>query len=285
MQMDFLSIFHNSAKDEPIPTAEEVRRRREEREEEEALTQEVQSCSAALLATGDGDPVSTEDLERIKSRFSGMAWERAFPAVRLQVYNRAGNRIYARGSIADVDDDWLKRLQTFLCLSDSDITVETGVLHRMRLLQRIRSGDIPSVQVPGLVLHKSERAHISEPCQLYEERVVDRHYEGATHGASIRLSKRVTYHAAVQRGYLVSRTAKIPVSTGSVIVTNQRLIFAGEPKSINLSFDKLLETHLYSDGLTFSDTVGKSHLVIFTCNIDLELFGAVLASATSLHSA
>lgn len=154
----------------------------------------------------------------------------------------------------------------------------------MRLLSEIKEGNLPTVAVKNVVLQKNETPYWLEPASLYEERVVRRRYEGGSHGVSIRIAKGLSYRVGAQRGQMVSDTAAVPVSTGSLIVTNRRVIFQGDRKSFSFRLDKLLELECYQDGIRLTDDKGKPRLVKFDDG-STEVFAAVLSHAINHFAA
>jgi hypothetical protein len=108
--------------------------------------------------------------------------------------------------------------------------------------------------VSGVPLTAGERDYFAHPAQLLEERVVSRQSVGRSSGVSIRIMKGVSYRVGQSRGVSVPVHATVPVSSGDFVITNKRLIFAGDRKSVNAPYDKLLHLEPFSDGLRFSVT-------------------------------
>jgi hypothetical protein len=121
------------------------------------------------------------------------------------------------------------------------------------LFHNIESGGaLPVGSAPNLILQKGEVCHLSIPAQLLEERVINRQYVGGSQGVSIRLMKGVTYRIGQQRGHIQSQSGLIPISDGYFIITNKRLVFSGNKKSVVSLLDKLIDFQLYADALQFS---------------------------------
>ena len=119
------------------------------------------------------------------------------------------------------------------------------------------------VPVNGIILRKAETPHWSEPAELLEERVVGRRYEGGSQGMSIRIAKGLSYRIGAQKGRLITDKAMVSVSKGDLIITNQRVIFQGSMKSINLPFTKLLEFRCLDDGIVLTNDKGKPCFIQF----------------------
>jgi hypothetical protein len=119
------------------------------------------------------------------------------------------------------------------------IPVKTVVraLHRLskaRLRYDIEHGGPPSIEVPGLMLLKGEVAHWSEPASIIDEHT----------GNGARDPARDWKDAA-------------PVSRGALVLTNQRLIFDGDKRSMDAPWDKISNVGFYGNGIRLSRT-GRS---------------------------
>lgn len=84
-------------------------------------------------------------------------------------------------------------------------------------LETIPFEQIPISENTNVILQKAETPYFCFPATLYEEK------------------KRI-----------------LPVSDGRLTITNQRLVFSGERKSVNAPFNKLLDMNCFSDGIRFS---------------------------------
>lgn len=151
-------------------------------------------------------------------------------------------------------------------------------LARFRLLYEIDQGNLPSVDVSGLVLQRGEVAHWAEPAAILEERVVSREYVGGSHGVSFRIAKGVSYRVGAQRGRMVSKTAVVPVSRGALVLTNKRVVFAGDRKSFSHPWARILALNLFEDGAQISSTTRSAPAVVqFENQANAEIVGAVVS--------
>ncbi|MEJ7848874.1 MAG: hypothetical protein WKF92_12380 [Pyrinomonadaceae bacterium] len=138
------------------------------------------------------------------------------------------------------------------------------------LYAQIESGaPLPVGSPTGLILQKNELCHASLAAQLIEERVVSRNYAGGSHGVNLRIVKGVSYRIGQQKGKMVSQSGLIPVSDGYFVVTNKRLVFTGDRKSVSTPIEKLLDLHIFSDGLNFTQ-MGKVKPIIVRLNSNEE---------------
>jgi len=97
---------------------------------------------------------------------------------------------------------------------------------------------------PGfpLQLKRGERAFlVGQGVTLVEPRRGSGHWTGGYSGFSFRIAKGVRYHVGGTRGHYVQGEERpTAVDTGTVTITNQRVVFQGTKKAREWSFDKLL---------------------------------------------
>ncbi len=132
-------------------------------------------------------------------------------------------------------------------------------------LLQLMAEPLPSVKPQKAILKPGETAHCTIAGELKEIKTTG--YSAGSAGMSVRVAKGVTLRTASIRGR--AQKGMVTVSTGELVVTDQRIIFAGDAKSFTVSNDKVLSTTNYSDGFGFTDgtktyTVvtgkGKEHL-------------------------
>lgn len=104
------------------------------------------------------------------------------------------------------------------------------------VLDLIRSGEW-ALSIENVVLLRNEKVLWNEPAILYEWKTVGRHYE-------------TTFLSS--RGKRVIEKAETAVAEGNFIITDQRLIFSSEEQSFSVKPEKLLNIHLYPDGIRFA---------------------------------
>jgi hypothetical protein len=92
----------------------------------------------------------------------------------------------------------------------------------------------------------------SQPAALLEERVVDRQYVGASAGVRFRVMNGVSVGFGQQRGRMVSQTGITIVSSGTIALTKDRVIFSGNKKSVTIPFTKVLGVSAYANAFDIS---------------------------------
>jgi hypothetical protein len=121
------------------------------------------------------------------------------------------------------------------------------------IISNLKNSQSSLLERPNFLLQRGERICWAEPSTLEEIKVVGRHYEGGSSGVTFRVAKGVRFNVGRQRGHSVSETAAVTTSTGELIITNKRLAFLGDRKSLAIKFEKLLEIHPATNGIKFSE--------------------------------
>jgi hypothetical protein len=203
--------------------------------------------------------------------------EAEFKHINVTAFMKAYNAAKSDGVITSEEFKQLKTIQTFLKIPDDEIKDTKRELARLRLLNEIQLGHLPTITASNVIMQNAEVAHWEEPAKLLEQRVIDRHYEGGSQGVSIRIMRGVSYRVGAQRGHLVSETGIVPVSHGNLVLTNKRAIFLGDAKSFNLKLDKILSAEMYNNGIKFADGNGKNKLVQFDSHDNSDIIGAIIS--------
>jgi len=204
---------------------------------------------------------------------------------RVTAYTEAHDTIKSDRRITKEEEAELANIQRFLQLSDHEIGHTRQEFQRLRIITEIEQGNLPTIEVRGVVTKKGETIHWSEDGSLIEERVISRRYEGGSHGVSLRIMKGVSYRVGAHRGQLVSESANVPVSTGELLITNTRIIFRGDRKSFNLKIDKILDFELFANGIRITGDTGKPRLVKFSKQGNADIIGALVSRVVDQYAA
>jgi hypothetical protein len=100
----------------------------------------------------------------------------------------------------------------------------------------------------NLVLKHGEIAAVSVPATLSRYRTRTQ-YIGASQGLSIPLGHGLRYRVSEFRGQPIQVEALTSVDQGSLVVTNQRVVFLGGKRDVSTPVAKLLQIEAFSNGL------------------------------------
>ena len=148
-----------------------------------------------------------------------------------------------------------------------------ALLDRFRLLARIDAGDLPMV-TPSIKLQRGEMCHATLACTHSEIRQQTTSYRHGGISASGKIIGPLRWRVgqvAVQR---VTRDVMTFLDSGTLYITNKRLLFDGSKKNTVIALSKIVHFTLFSDGLRIEKDTGRDQY--FVGDGDLEVLGAVL---------
>ena len=90
------------------------------------------------------------------------------------------------------------------------------------------------------------------------------HYEGGSHGVSIRLMKGVSYRVGSHRGQRVATTQMVTVGSGDLAVTNSALYFMGGASSVRTPLSGVVSVDGFDDGVIVTPSRGKQQIFLMS---------------------
>lgn len=202
---------------------------------------------ALLEAANDGQlrDCDMEELSRLKARLQLTDSDVADMGV--EVYQHAVSAAVGRTFVTERDQWGLARFQDFLGLDDSDLLIpKQEMAVYLAEYERYRGacdGTFDEITVDNIVLHRQEKACWEEPARLMEPSR-GRHISGQSSGVSVRVAKGFYYRAGSFEGLAEPDDDLVSVSNGRLIITNQRVIFAGDTKSFSTDLAKILSIEM-----------------------------------------
>ena len=143
----------------------------------------------------------------------------------------------------------LLNLRRTLSLSEEDISHTIEALIHLKRLTALKTGKLPILET-DLLLKKREVCHYEIPAELIEEKTKTE-YIGGTSGVSVRISKRVYYRVGGFKGKRVIKTSKEVTDRGSLYITNKRILFTGEKKTVTYPVNKVVKINKFADAIQF----------------------------------
>ena len=218
----------------------------------------------AELRSSLADGVLTDDeCYWLQERHSQLGASGAWQEIAGELFLTAVRGADKDGEISAEAEQQLTRISEYLRVDASHSTkafnlmnelvaLRNGRLARTQTLHQLEFGTVTAPPIPNLVMRRGETVLWSIGGTLYETKVVSRRYEGGSRGVSLRIVKGVSVRVGAQRGQLVTEEGNVPVSSGLFVVTNQRLIFQGDAKSVSDSLDKILDINPSPNSLRYS---------------------------------
>lgn len=243
------------------------------REQFERLQQLISiSLSDGVISDEESNHISEYFLE---SNLTTEDYEKICSEAFVSVVQRA----IADRRVTDYESQAIERLADQLQMSPQWKAWAKQEMRYYAMFHYIEQGGTLPTQMPvNVILQRGEVCHLSIPARLLEERVVSRQYVGGSQGVSVRIMKGVTYRVGQQRGHIETRSGIVPISNGYFNITNKRLVFSGNNKSVSSALNKLLDLQLYSDALQFSVTNRQKPTIIgFHRKEESELCGLMIS--------
>lgn len=162
-------------------------------------------------------------------------------------------------------------------LGGSSLTLTGATVDRYRLYWRIDQGDLPRLDVP-VNLRSGEDCHFYAASVTHLERqTVTRAiaYTGPT--GRIRLAKGVYWRIGAIVPAPITDEVLTPLDTGTLYITNRRLLFDGSKKSTTIHLGKIINFTSYRDGIAVEKESGKDQ--VFRVDTDIELMSIILGAA------
>lgn len=133
------------------------------------------------------------------------------------------------------------------------------------------TGQLQPVHPTNAIIHRGETAYASISAQLCEIKTIA--YQGRSSGVSVRVATGVTIRSGSYKG--APRNEMQVVATGELLVTNSRVIFAGDRKSLSINLSSLVAVDRKQGGFVMSES-SKTHFFKVSQTHESALFEVVL---------
>ncbi len=143
-----------------------------------------------------------------------------------------------------------------------------SVLDKYKLYWVIENSEIPIIPVP-ILLEKSETCYFHDTTEWYEKRTITQrvNYRGPT--ASIRIMKGVRYRVGSIKPQRITTEEWKRIDTGTLYLTNKRIIFLGQNKNSNIRLNKIVSFTPYTDAIEIAKDTGRSPILKISNNNEM----------------
>lgn len=150
--------------------------------------------------------------------------------------------------LSEREEQHLFRLAAALGLDLQDLQRRDLAVFEELVIAGLNDGRLPAVDVP-IMTKPGETGRATFAVSLMKE-VAIRELRGGSQGVSIRIAKGVSYRTGQIRARSVVIGTQLQVQdTGVLSITNQRAVFAGNQRTLEFRFDKLVGMEQFKDGL------------------------------------
>ena len=129
-------------------------------------------------------------------------------------------------------------------------------------MQQLLVSPLTEIRPSQALIKSGEKAYGSIAADLQEVQTVG--FSAGTSGISVRVAKGVTLRTSGTRGKAVK--GMVSVASGELVITDKRVVFAGDRKSFSIQLEDLLNTTNYTDGFGFNDNKTTYTLITKSAN-------------------
>jgi hypothetical protein len=191
----------------------------------------------------------------------------------LKVLQWRFDQIVTDARVTDAEDAKLAEMATNLGVTLRHDSRTQELYERFRLLAKIEAGQLPTVAAE-ITLQRGETCHASLVCTHNEIRKQTTSYRYSGPTASVKIIGPVRWRVGQVSVNRVSRDVMTQLDSGTLYVTNKRLLFDGAQNSKSIPLKKIIHFTVFSDGIKIEKDTGKDQYFIGTG--DSEILGAVL---------
>jgi hypothetical protein len=130
-----------------------------------------------------------------------------------------------------------------------------------QLTREAETMELKPVSPGDVVVHAGETFYWEQPARLGGWRT-HTHYVGGYAGVSVRVMRGVYARTGGGRGQPVTEQTLDLLDAGTLLISDQRLVFAGEHGTIEVKLPKIGAIHPHADGATVDVVNGKAHCFV-----------------------
>lgn len=137
-------------------------------------------------------------------------------------------------------------------------SADSPIISRPSEYELAQTCSIDPISVPGLLLHKDEVFYLRTNGDVA---VIAEHHHaefvGRSAGVSMRVMRGVSVRTGASRGHRVDRTTLDVDDHGTLYLSNQRVLFVGGRKTVDIPFTRLVGVEPFVDGLKVNRSNAK----------------------------
>lgn len=142
-------------------------------------------------------------------------------------------------------------------------------LRKLKIYWALENLDLPIIEA-DITLQKTEICHIKIPnVSWYELRSIRQRVSYSGYSTSFKVVKGFYLRSGNYRPQSYSVDTMKLIDTGTLYLTNKRLIFTGTKKNSTIRIDKILDFTPYTDGVEIGKETGKSPTLQMAENADI----------------
>lgn len=252
----------------------EVLKRNEEKDVQKKSIREV------MLAAIQDSVITPDELKQIVEvcNNSHLSPDEIY-FLRVETFQAAVDMAIEDKRVTEEEETALYHIHSALQLSEDIFDEAESRMTIYRNIYELERGNLIYFTVDKHSLEEGEHCHWIADVVLMKEKPKAKI---ADDDSGTKIKKGLTYRVGSSKGHLITETDYVPVSTGSLYITNRRMIFSSDEKTFDIPYDKLIDIGLYTDGMKFSVSDNKKPYIFKTlADEDTEAVGLLLSNAAN----
>lgn len=194
--------------------------------------------------------------------------------MRLKAFQKAVEVVKSDGLFTPKEERDLEKIKGYLGVGETDVVKNRHTLAKMRVLYEIHRGNLPIDEVPGLGLDPGEHCHISVAATLQEPQ---KNSLVVRPGAGPTITAGKPFKMGAGRIQILPEAELTQITTGSLTITSQRLMYNSGKTAFRLRYDKLESVVVFLDGLVVTADTGGPRVIKLNDRKDLEVIAAIIS--------
>jgi len=233
----------------------------------------------SVIADGKVNEVEKTKLEEYKIKLELTNTEAQ------NIYNEEANKYFIEYANEIIEDDRVNPTeeQTLYAIAENlniDVNISDELMHKLskfKLYWQIEHDEIPTIE-SDINLIRGEKLYFKgENVNWLEMRRVTKRYNYAGPTARIKIAKGIYYRLGSMNVQPVTEDEWKTIDSGSIYVTNKRIIFMGDRSNKTIRLNRILDIVAYSNGVDIQKDSGRSPFLHFYDNVDV--FSMILIRA------
>jgi hypothetical protein len=230
-----------------------------------------------IISNGKSIKENNDELDQIQAKLNitDKDFNRIVDKIRFELVNSRFQEIIQDGLLSPEEDKEFKNLSTKLSVVVEHDDATKELIEKAKLRWEIENGQLPSV-IPDINIQKNEMCFIQTFGNYFEYKTVTSRigYSGPTF--RLKIVKGVYFRSGSLATKRETKEILSKIGSGSIYLTNKRVIFLGSNRSYNIRLNKILDIDIFSDGVKIVKDAGRA---VFLELQNSEIFGLILTRA------
>ena len=141
-------------------------------------------------------------------------------------------------------------------------------------LNMIKNGQLPTIIGTNINLANDEVCHYADIGYTFKDKTITTGYTGKSSGISIRLMKGLTYRTGGSGGKAIRENQRTTY-TGTLYITNKRVIYSSTNECFDKTFDKITSVTEVNDGIILQIGSTSYSIILNTHTEFVKIFNMV----------